>query len=99
MFSILTYNTSATSVTKFISALARNICDVTRTVLVWSVGIIVTVTVGESNPIYKWESTNTGRTVVQLVGFLVLISGNLLYNNLVKFGCLQRNDRGKVIKI
>jgi len=92
VFSILTFNTSGSSVTKFISALARSICDVSRTVLIWLVGIIVTVTAGESDPTYKWEALNTGRIVVQLVGFLVLIAGNLLYNNIIKFESLQRDE-------
>jgi len=52
----------------------------------------VTTTIGESNGIYKWESLNTGGIVVQLVGFLLLIAGNLLYNNLVKFEFLQRDE-------
>jgi len=46
VFSILTFNTSGVSVTKYINALARSICDVSRTVLIWIVGIIVTVTLG-----------------------------------------------------
>ena len=37
---------------------------------------------------------NTGRIIVQLVGFLILIAGNLVYNNLIKFDWLQANEEG-----
>jgi len=85
VFSILTFNTSGVAITKFINALARSLCDVSRTVLIWLVGIIVTVTVGESNPIYKWEAVNIGQIIVQLVGFLGIIAGNVVYNNVLQF--------------
>jgi len=54
VFSIATFNVTGVTVTKYINALARSICDVTRTVLVWIVGIIITVSAGENKPNYKW---------------------------------------------
>lgn len=54
VFSILTFNTSGVTVTKYINALARSICDVSRTVLIWIIGIVITVTVGTSQDVYKW---------------------------------------------
>ena len=92
IFSILIFNTSGVSVTKYINALARSICDVSRTVIIWLIGILVTVTIGESNSIYKWESLDKRRIILQLVGFLGIIAGNLVYNNVIKFGCLQKNE-------
>lgn len=49
VFSIMIFNVCGVSVTKYISALARSICDVTRTLLIWIVGIIITVTLGQSH--------------------------------------------------
>ncbi|CAM6005525.1 unnamed protein product [Sphagnum balticum] len=54
VFSIATFNVTGVTVTKYINSLARSICDVTRTVLVWIVGILVTVTAGQHKPNYKW---------------------------------------------
>jgi hypothetical protein len=33
---------------------ARSICDISRTVLVWAVGMGITVTLGRTRPNYKW---------------------------------------------
>jgi hypothetical protein len=54
VFSILTFNVSGVTVTKYINALTRSICDVTRTILVWGIGIIVTLALGDSRPNFKW---------------------------------------------
>jgi hypothetical protein len=72
------------TVTKYINALARSIGDVTRTVLVWIIGIIITVTAGSTRPNFKWELVEVGAILVELLGFLVLVSGNLIYNRIIK---------------
>lgn len=93
VFSILTFNTSGALVTIHISALARSVCDVVRTIIIWGVGIIVTVTAGESDSVYKWESLNVNRIILQAVGFSVIIAGNVVYNNLVELKCLQPKNQ------
>jgi len=77
------------TVTKYINALARSICDVTRTVIVWIVGIIVTVSAGTNKPNYKWELINGGAISLQLVGFMILIGGNLVYNRIIRIPFLE----------
>lgn len=84
IFSIATFNITGVTVTKYINALARSIGDVTRTVLVWILGIIVTLTAGANHPNYKWELVNAGAILVELLGFVVLVSGNLIYNQIIK---------------
>ena len=64
IFSIATFNITGVTVTKYINALARSIGDVTRTILVWGIGLIVTVTAGASYPNYKWELTNGGAIAI-----------------------------------
>lgn len=54
VFSIMIFNVSGVTVTKYISALTRSICDVTRTLLIWVVGIVVTVTAGRTKDNYVW---------------------------------------------
>lgn len=46
VFTIAVFNICGVSVTKHISSLARSIVDVTRTVVVWVVSIVVTETYG-----------------------------------------------------
>ena len=46
MISIMLYNVLGVSITKYINALARSIADVTRTVLIWGVGLLITATEG-----------------------------------------------------
>lgn len=70
--------------TKYINALARSICDVTRTILVWIVGIIVTLTAGATYPNYRWEIVDGLAIGVELLGFGVLVLGNLIYNGIVR---------------
>jgi len=78
---IAVFNIAGVNVTKHISSLARSIIDVTRTVLVWIIAIVITVST--SNPNFKWENTKFGAIAVELLGFLVLVAGNLIYNEIV----------------
>lgn len=84
IFSIATFNICGVTVTKYINALARSIGDVTRTVIVWAIGIIITVTAGASHPNFQWELVKAGAILVELLGFLILVGGNLIYNKVIK---------------
>jgi hypothetical protein len=84
IFSIATFNICGVTVTKYINALARSIGDVTRTVLVWAIGIIITLSAGSTRPNFKWELLNVGAILLELVGFLILVGGNLIYNKIIK---------------
>jgi hypothetical protein len=92
VFSIATFNVTGVTVTKYINALARSICDVTRTVIVWIVGIIITVSAGINKPNYKWELIDGLAITIQLGGFLVLILGNLIYNKIIPIPFLMPKD-------
>jgi hypothetical protein len=92
IFSIATFNVTGVTVTKYINALARSICDVTRTVIVWIVGIIITISAGSQKPNYKWELIDGAAISLQLLGFLVLISGNLVYNKIIKIPFLMPKE-------
>lgn len=54
IFSIATFNITGVTVTKHINALARSIGDVTRTILVWGIGLLITATAGFHYPNYRW---------------------------------------------
>lgn len=55
VFVIAFFNVTGLMITKHINALARAILNMSKTALVWIIGIIVTVTAGKSNSDYKWE--------------------------------------------
>jgi hypothetical protein len=97
VFSIATFNVTGVTVTKYINALARSICDVTRTVIVWIVGIIITLSAGENRPNYKWELIDAGAILVQLLGFGVLIAGNLIYNKILRIPFLMPKEEASRI--
>ena len=59
IFSIAAFNITGVTITKYINALARSVADVARTIIVWIIGIIVTVTAGVNYPNYAWELVNT----------------------------------------
>lgn len=85
----MTFNVLGVSVTKYINALARSIADVTRTVLIWIVGIIITATAGRDHVNYKWQTLDLTAIAIQFVGFVILILGNLVYNGIVVVPCIS----------
>ena len=98
VFSIATFNITGVTVTKNINAVARSLADVARTILVWSVGIIITVSAGSTHPNYEWELINGGAIVLELFGFVIVVLGNLIYNEIVKVPCLGRaRDESKYV--
>ena len=78
------FNVSGVSITKHINALARAIADVSKTVVVWILGMIITLSLGGTYPNLKWEKTEAMVIIFQLIGFCFLVLGNLVYNELIK---------------
>eukprot|EP00055_Hartaetosiga_balthica_P009926 m.40880 g.40880 ORF g.40880 m.40880 type:complete len:379 (+) comp6957_c2_seq1:53-1189(+) len=66
--SIAFFNFSGISVTKELSATTRMVLDSVRTLTIWAYGMIV-----------GWESFS----VLQIIGFIILLSGTMVYNNLI----------------
>jgi len=82
VFTIAIFNIAGVNVTKHISSVHRSIADVTRTVLVWVISIVITIKMGrdKGNSKYEWENLRAAAIVLETVGFLILIFGNLVYN-------------------
>jgi hypothetical protein len=89
VFSVTTFNVSGVSVTQSLGALTRVVCDVVRTLIIWVVGVVVTLTAGEEADNYKWESTDGRVIALQLFAFAVLVVGNLLYSAVYLPPCLR----------
>lgn len=62
--------------------MTRSIADVSRTLIVWIVSIIITVTLGHDNTHYKWENLKTGAIILEIFGFVILVAGNFIYNGI-----------------
>jgi drug/metabolite transporter (DMT)-like permease len=82
MFSIAFFNWSGVTVTQTASAVARSTIDVSRTALIWAVELFM-----------LWNTFSW----LQLVGFVVLIAGTLIYNELVTIPCLQPHESSRSI--
>lgn len=62
MISILSsciYNGTGVTIAKTLSSLARAVIDVSRTVIVWIVGVVLTATLGANDPAFQYESLDT----------------------------------------
>lgn len=66
------------TITKHTGTVLRAITDVTRTLLVWVVGITMTFLTS-----YTMENTYWKAIVLEGAGFSVIIFGNIIYNNLI----------------
>jgi len=69
MISLSFFNFCGVSVTKHVSSLARSIVSILVTVVVWAFSLL------ELGQAFEW---------LQLCGFLVLVSGNLIYNEVIE---------------
>ncbi|KAJ3449826.1 hypothetical protein M0812_05986 [Anaeramoeba flamelloides] len=85
IFVILFFNYFAMEITNFSSALLRNILDGLRTLLSWIVLLIIHYT----NPGAKLGEKWTNWSYLQLFGFVFLILGTFLYNQIVKIPFLK----------
>lgn len=50
-----------------------------RTVIIWAFGLILTYSSDK-----KWENTNPYAILVELLGFFILVTGNLIYNGTIR---------------
>lgn len=46
ILSVGSFNINGLSITKYVNALARSLLNMTKTVVIWGIGLIVTVTAG-----------------------------------------------------
>ena len=63
-------------------ALTRSLLNVTKTSVIWIVGIIITLS-ADGNADLKLESLNIVVNLVKAIGFAVIITGTLIYNKLI----------------
>eukprot|EP00884_Botryococcus_braunii_P006356 jgi/Botrbrau1/15721/Bobra.4_1s0090.1 len=76
MFALLMYNVSGMSVTGYLGAVFRTVLETMRTLFVWLVDLLLFYTpLGMGKLGESW----TPYSVIQALGFVVLVSGTLIY--------------------
>ena len=72
VFSIMIFNLTGLYLTKYVSSIFRVIIDSIRTISVWFFAIL-----------FGFEKLKLGSFVMQMIGFGLLIMGNLIYNEII----------------
>merc|ERR1719420_2748121 len=83
IFSIAFFNWSGVTVTQKASAVARSTIDVSRTILIWGLELMV-----------GWNVFNW----LQLSGFVVLAFGTMLYNRIIVLQMLEPKPEATLLK-
>lgn len=86
--SIAFFNFAGLSITKYVSSVARTIVDTLRTIVIWIVFLLP----------YVPEATQEHFTWLQLLGFSILVTGSVIYNEIVEipcFGCNKNTKRAR----
>lgn len=79
IFSISCFNAFGVSVTKYASSASRSVIDTSRTVLIWFFFLFYT---GAGHEKFQW---------LQLAGFVILVFGALIYNEILVIPILGFN--------
>jgi hypothetical protein len=85
IFSISLSVPIAVTISKRINPLSRSLADVCRTLIIWAVGIVITLTIGDTNTAYNIEDTNTWANILKGLCFIILIFGTLLYHDMIPY--------------
>jgi len=89
LISMVTYNAVGLVIVKKMTAMVRAVVDISRTLLIWLVGILLTATAGTTSTTYQWESLQWKTVLAQSLGFFLLVCGNFIFYQIVEFDCLK----------
>lgn len=81
LFSCGTFNATGIAVTASLSGVHRMMLDASRTVMIWGFGLWVHYRVDHNSP---YGEVWTQYSYLQLVGFVVLVSGQAVYSEVLK---------------
>ena len=87
ILAILFYNLFGMMVTQTYSAVYRTIMEAVRTMCIWIVNIIIYFFDNTHGEKIEWAS------LVEVVGFAILLFGNFLYNKVIRLGCFYYEDK------
>ena len=91
VLSIAFFNFSGLTISKYSSATSRTIVDTLRTVIVWTFFLVMPFVPEDTKETFSW---------LQLLGFLILILGGLIYNEILvlKFWGFADNTKAAIKK-
>ena len=91
ILSIAFFNFSGLTISKYASATSRTIVDTLRTIVVWTFFLVMPFVPEDTKETFSW---------LQLVGFLILILGGLIYNEIlvIKFWGFADNTKAAIKK-
>lgn len=81
ILTISAYNLNGVRITKLFDALTRSLLNITKTSIIWVVGIVITVSVDDPN--YQIESKDLVVNLIKGFGFIFIVLGTLIYNKLI----------------
>lgn len=93
LFSCGTFNMTGIAVSSVLSGVHRMMFDASRTMVIWAFGLLVHYHFDSSSPFGEALTPYSG---LQLFGFLVLVSGQAIYGEIVKVPGLKYPPAGKV---
>ena len=85
--SISCFNATGVAITKYASAAQRSTVDTCRTLLIWLISLAL-----------KQETFDVPLSFGQLAGFVALVVGTLIYNEIWVLGCepMNKNTKAKI---
>ena len=91
VLSIAFFNFSGLTISKYSSATSRTIVDTLRTVVVWTFFLVMPFVPEDTKETFSW---------LQLLGFIILILGGLIYNEIlvIKFWGFADNTKAAIKK-
>ena len=91
VLSIAFFNFSGLTISKYSSATSRTIVDTLRTVIVWTFFLVMPFVPEDTKETFSW---------LQLLGFVILILGGLIYNEIlvIKFWGFADNTKAAIKK-
>ena len=91
VLSIAFFNFSGLTISKYASATSRTIVDTLRTILVWTFFLVMPFVPDDTKESFSW---------LQLLGFVILILGGLIYNEILvlKFWGFADNTKAAIKK-
>lgn len=95
---ISAYNLNGVRITKLIDALTRSLLNITKTGIIWAVGIVITVIAGD-DPDYQIESKDAVVNIVKGCGFLCIVFGTLVYNKLIFANYLAEPEEQNLLDV
>ena len=84
---ILFYNLFGMMVTQTFSAVYRTIMEAVRTLCIWIVNVIIHFFLPKFGEPLDWA------TIIELIGFAILLTGNFTYNKVFRFKCFYYEDK------